>query len=191
MQIFTQLPRHTFEITQGTVAALPDERLRGLAEYWLSKRGAHGAVPPRSAMDPLDFPQLLPNIMLIERVLQDGADRYRFRLAGTAIRHFTGRELTGCFLDEVVPPEYHEYVRLMNRIVLSELRPVYSSSLYHDDGNFVNGITYRLLLPLRRDGEDETAKVFACQFWQRREGNGYWAGDWRRVKPEIVVLDAA
>lgn len=195
MQIFSQLPSHTLEVSQGTVAALPDERLRWLAEYWQSKCGtdetAGGTVPERSAIDPLDFPALLPNIMLIERVIEGGQDRYRFRLAGTDIVHYTGREVTGKFIDEMLPPDYHEYVRLMDRIVLARRRPLYSSSLYHDEGNFVNGITYRLLLPLRSSAGAEPDMVLACQFWQRREGSGYWNGDWRSVMPEIRVLDNA
>jgi hypothetical protein len=84
MQIFAQLPHGTLEVTAGTVTDLPDERLRRLADYW-SVRCKAGGVPTRADIDPLDFPDLLANIMLIERVMEAGADRYRFRLAGTDI----------------------------------------------------------------------------------------------------------
>ncbi|QDO99193.1 PAS domain-containing protein [Ferrovibrio terrae] len=192
MQIFAQLPHSTLEITTGTIAGLPDERLRHLATYWVTRHSAD-SVPARSAIDPLDFPALLPNIMLIERVMENGSDRYRFRLAGTDIARYTGRELTGCFLDDVVPADYHEYVRQMNRVALTRRRPVYSSSLYHDKGDFVNAITYRLIMPLvsgsARPAEPDL--LFVCQFWQRRAEPGAWNGDWRSVMPEIRVIEDA
>lgn len=191
MQIFAKLPHSTLEISTGTIAGLPDERLRLLADYWVARRSADG-VPARAAIDPLDFPTLLPNIMLIERVVENGNDRYRFRLAGTDIARFTGRELTGRFLDEVVPADYHEYVRQMNRVALTRRRPVYSSSLYHDKGDFVNAITYRLIMPLTSSAESRDPDLlFVCQFWQRRAEPGPWNGDWRSVMPEIRVIEAA
>lgn len=191
MQIFAQLPHSTLEVTTGTIAGLPDERLRHLAHYWEARRSADG-VPVRAAIDPIDFPALLPNIMLIERVVENGSDRYRFRLAGTDIARYTGRELTGHFLDDVVPTDYHDYVRQMNRVALTRRCPVYSSSLYHDKGDFVNAITYRLIMPLtRRATPAEPDMLFVCQFWQRRTETGPWSGDWRSVTPEIRVIEAA
>lgn len=192
MQIFTQLPHGTLDISSGTIAGLPDQRLRRLADYWFARRPADG-VPARSAIDPLDFPALLPNIMLIERVLEDGADRYRFRLSGTEVVRHTGREMTGRFLDDVVPADYHDYVRQMNRVALGRGRPVYSSSLYHDEGNTVNAITYRLIMPLASGAAIDGAPdlLFVCQFWQRRAEPGPWNGDWRSVTPEIRVIEPA
>lgn len=189
MEIFAQLPHSTLSMTSGTVAGLPDERLRRLADYWFARCGQNG-VPPRAAIDPIDFPALLPNIILIERVIEDGRDRYRFRLAGTDIARYTGRELTGRFLDEVVPADYHEYVRQMNHVSLSRRRPIYSSSLYHDAGDFVNAITYRLIMPMTsaEQGGDPDM-ILVCQFWQRRAEPGPWNGDWRGVTPEIRVIE--
>src|SRR5690349_17666713 len=109
MQPFTQLPRVTLEISTGTVDAIPDERLRTLARYWFSRRSGD-QVPSRADIDPLDFPALLPNIMLLDRVAENGHDRFRFRLSGTNIALHTGRELTGRYLDEVLPATYFDYV---------------------------------------------------------------------------------
>lgn len=191
MQIFARLPHSTLEVSAGTITGLPDERLRRLADYWFARRSSDN-VPARTAIDPIDFPALLPNILLIERVIQDDADRYRFRLTGTDIARYTGRELTGRFLDDVVPADYHDYVRQMNRVALGRRLPVYSSSLYHDKGDFVNAITYRLIMPLRgSDTAGEPDLLFVCQFWQRRSEPGPWHGDWRSVTPEIRVIEAA
>lgn len=192
MSIFGHLPQNSRDISAGTISNLPDERLRRLAEYWFARRRDQDGVPARTAIDPLDFPALLPNIMLIEYVLADGTDRYRFRLAGTSIARHTGRELTGQFLDAVVPSEYHDYVRQMNRIALSRRRPVYSSGLYHDEGDFVNAITYRLIMPLTSSATDiEPDLLLVCQFWQRRGEPGPWRGDWRSVAPEVCIIEAA
>ncbi|WP_341911836.1 PAS domain-containing protein [Ferrovibrio terrae] len=186
MQTFAQLPRITLDISQGTVDAIPDERLRELAHYWFARR--HGnQVPSRADIDPLDFPALLPNIMLLDRVTTPEGDRFRFRLSGTDIALYTGRELTGKFLDEVLPATYHEYVDLLNRTVLKTQLPIYTSSLYHDEGNFVNGITYRVVMPLRSSSL-QPDRIFVCQFWQRREDRGSWTGNWLSAQPEIRVL---
>lgn len=191
MQIFTQLPHGTLEVSAGTIAGLPDERLRRMADYWFA-RCRDDNVPARPDIDPVDFPGILPSIMLIERVMEDGRDRYRFRLAGTDIARYTGRELTGHFLDAVVPADYHDYVRQMNRVALGRRRPVYSSSLYHDEGDFVNAITYRLIMPLTSgNATDGPDLLFVCQFWQRRSETGPWHGDWRSVTPEIRVIEPA
>ena len=66
--------------------------------YWHRKRAGR-AAPRRLDIEPTEVPQLLPHIQLIDRV----GDRFRYRLCGTAIVEAYGRELTGKFLDEVIP----------------------------------------------------------------------------------------
>ncbi|MFN4277381.1 MAG: PAS domain-containing protein [Ferrovibrio sp.] len=191
MDTFATLPRVSLEIGHGRIADIPDDRLQMLARYWFS-RARSGEVPLRADIDPLDFPALLPNVMLLDRVTGRNTDddRYRFRLAGTHVALYTGRELTGCYLDEVLPAGYLDYVRLLNRTVLAECLPVYTSSLYHDEGNFVNGITYRLVMPLRYADSATPDIIFFCQFWQRRKDQGCWSGDWLDAKPEVRVIHA-
>src|SRR5688572_26052826 len=145
MQSFVTPPQVTFDIADGRIADMPDSRLQQMAQYWFARRNPDGLVA-RAAIDPLDFPALLPNIMLLDRIGQPPEERYRFRLAGTEVVSFAGRELTGRHIDELLPSSYHDYVRLMNRLALQRRLPVYSSGLYHDQGNFVNGLTYRLIM---------------------------------------------
>jgi hypothetical protein len=195
MQTFTSPPRVSFDITQGDVAGLPDRRLQTLAHYWFARRGPDGLVP-RAAIDPLDFPALLPNIMLLDRIGLPPDERYRFRLAGTEVVNFAGRELTGRHIDELLPDTYHDYVRLLNRTALEKRLPVYTFSLYHDQGNFVNGVTYRLVMPVASQAASTTSvaepdMIFVCQFWQRRqEEDGFWTGNWQSVQPEIRLIAA-
>lgn len=190
MQSFVTPPRITFEVAEGNLADLYDKRLRALADYWFARRNVDGIVA-RSAIDPLDFPALLPNVMLIDRIGAQPEERYRFRLAGTDVVSFVGRELTGKHIDELLPGTYYDFVRLLNRTALTRRLPVYTCSLYHDQGNFVNGVTYRLVMPIASQPEVEPDMLFVCQFWQRRqEEDRYWAGDWQRVVPEIKVIAA-
>jgi PAS domain len=69
-------------------------------EYWLRK-GAGRAMPARADIDPLDIPQLLANVFLID-VVPGTPRRFRFRLVGTRITELEG-EMTTRFLDEFVP----------------------------------------------------------------------------------------
>lgn len=186
MSVFASLPRFSFDVADGDSGAIPDPRLRNLAGYW-SERCRDGLVPRRSDIDPLEFPALLPNIILLDRIAAPQGDRFRFRLTGTAVVDFAGRELTGHHLDEVLPPTYFEFVALTHHLAIQRQRPVYASSLYHDKGNFVNALTYRLVMPLRIKG-DEPDLIMVCQFWQRRTEDGHWRGDWHSVKPEITVI---
>lgn len=190
MQTFLSQPQITFDIVDGGIADMPDERLRKLAEYWFARRSADGGVP-RSAIDPLDFPALLPNTMLLDRIGQPPEDRYRFRLAGTEVVQMAGRELTGKHIDELLPDAYLDFVRLVNRAALERRLPVYTCSLYHDQGNFVNGVTYRLVMPIATRPEASPDMLFVAQFWQRRQdGYGAWTGDWSTARPQIKVIAA-
>lgn len=190
MKPFSGLPRFTLEIGESHVAAIPDARLRELAQYWFARCDDSG-VPPRQAIDPLDFPKLLPNVIILDRIAAAqgaGPERFRFRLAGEAVTYAAGRRLAGHFLDEVLPEGYRDYVALLNRLAVERRRPVYSSSLFHDAGNIVNGLTYRLVMPLHRPDSAEPDMIFVCQFWQHREDGGFWTGDWLSVKPEIRLI---
>lgn len=77
---------------------LLDGRLTRLHRYWSAKRGDRPA-PRRCDIDPpLEIPDLLPILTLIE-VLRDPL-RFRFRLVGTAVVAAVGRDITGRFTDE-------------------------------------------------------------------------------------------
>lgn len=82
-------------------AALTDPGLVGLYDYWTGLLKALGRLPRRSEVDPLDLPpEVLPGIMILER---DADHRIWCRLAGTRMREIYGREVTGKYLDEVIP----------------------------------------------------------------------------------------
>jgi hypothetical protein len=69
-------------------------------EYW-QRKGESKGMPARADIDPLDIPQLLANIFLID-VVPGEPRRFRFRLVGTRITELEG-EMTNRFLDEFIP----------------------------------------------------------------------------------------
>ncbi|HUN51378.1 MAG TPA: PAS domain-containing protein, partial [Candidatus Sulfotelmatobacter sp.] len=82
-------------------------RLRRFYEYWLAKRGER-RLPARRDIDPLDFPYVLGNLMLVD-VLRD-PERFRVRLHGTNLVLRAGYDMTGKPLEELPRPEYRNYV---------------------------------------------------------------------------------
>jgi hypothetical protein len=80
--------------TDTALADLPDNRLRQLVDYWCARRGDRIA-PPRAALDPVDIPELLPWLAILD-VTDNG---FYTRLAGTALEAICGRPLTGLMLD--------------------------------------------------------------------------------------------
>jgi len=67
-----------------------------LYRYWLARR-VDRRPPRRSALDiPLDLAHLAANLMLIEVV----GDRFRYRVAGSALYEHYGVGLTGTWIEE-------------------------------------------------------------------------------------------
>ena len=75
---------------------IPEQRQ--LFDYWRSKCGAR-PMPARADISPAEIKRLLPFVTLIDVV--DGGRRMRVRLAGTQLREFFGREITGAYLDDL------------------------------------------------------------------------------------------
>src|SRR3546814_18827524 len=66
---------------------LPEDaapKIKALLAYWQSIHPAGGGLPGRRHLDPVDIPELLPNIWMID--VKRGPLRFRFRLVGTEIR---------------------------------------------------------------------------------------------------------
>lgn len=97
--------------------------LRELRDYWLSL-AAGRVIPPREALDPLDIPRLLPNLMLVD-VFND-PQRFRFRLVGTRLTELARRDSTGRWLDESLYGDNMERVLLDLRACADTGAPVAS-----------------------------------------------------------------
>lgn len=68
--------------------------------YW-EAIGPVGGLPGRQHFDPIDVPSILANIWLID--VQGEPLRFRFRLVGTRVVEFLGRDPTGLWIDEAYP----------------------------------------------------------------------------------------
>ncbi len=121
--------------------------LRQLFQYWDEKRG-HRPAPSRDDIDPGQMVEFLPNVFLID--VEEEPRRYRIRLMGTALVHWSGRDLTGCHVDEITDQVLGaldelvttwepwlvtgEYEKKTDRVILYELLALPLSS----DGATVN-----------------------------------------------------
>lgn len=94
-------------LAPNVAADIRDRRLRRLYEYWMAQRGDQ-KMPVRRVVDPLNFPYVLGNLMLVD-VLRD-PQRFRVRLHGTNVVSRMHYDMTGKFLDEVPRPEWRAYI---------------------------------------------------------------------------------
>jgi hypothetical protein len=86
-----------------------EEPWKLLYGYWAS-RCVEGRPPRRSELDiPIELPDLLPNLMLIEVV----GNRLRYRLVGSAVWDRYGMDLTGTWIEERNPAEAEWRVTLV------------------------------------------------------------------------------
>lgn len=88
-------------------------KLQRFYRYWLKIHPPQG-LPGRRHLDPLDIPELLPSMWLLD--VQLDPFRLRYRLVGTRVVDAIGREVTGQWIDEAHPhlvgdPAYFERYR--------------------------------------------------------------------------------
>lgn len=130
-----------------------DPRLRRFYEYWLSKCRS-GRLPSRADIDPVEIPELLPWIMLIDPVPDAAGIRFRFRLIGTGLVARAGRDATGRFYDEMLSKR--DVARFT--AIYSEVMKSGTPHHYHSDVDIARlegreHIRYeRLVCPLAADG---------------------------------------
>ncbi len=150
-------------------ASFPESALADLYTCWRGF-GRPGEVPARAAIDPTALPRkLLPNLSIIERLPPDEdqgtGERFRYRLAGTAIEQAAGRTLTWCYFDELLPANsYGRHVHWQLRTLLARRAAVYSEGAYLTsvDGKLGVRTTCHLMLPLT-DEAGEIRYVLAAQ----------------------------
>lgn len=128
--------------------------LKDLLALWEDKRAGR-RVPDRADFSPFLLKPYLPRILIYEIVGQSPDRRFRIRLYGTLISHYSGRDPTGKFVDEVIEPHtYLEYRRGLNWIV-DEARPVRATGSYHFvDRSFVHFES--ITMPLTTGGSEIT-----------------------------------
>lgn len=160
-------PGSTARPCQETIhpACFPEPDLINLFSCWQGFKGLR-AIPQRSAVDPTLLPRkLLQNISIIERLISDEGERFRYRLVGTAIEQAAGRNLTWAYLDELLPAKgYGAQVHRQLSLLTQFEAPVYAEGVYLTCINDRTGLrtTCHLMLPLADDA-DEVRYVLAAQ----------------------------
>lgn len=121
--------------------------------YWLSIRPSPALLPGRQHFDPLDIPDVMPRIWLLDVVRSDGAMRFRYRLVGTREVETLEREVTGEWLDDVHPrlkenPELLERYRYM----VEQGEPTYRKGFINFSHKREHERVENCMAPLARDG---------------------------------------
>ncbi len=133
--------------------------------YWQRLRGTR-RMPSRTDIDPLDIPQLLPYVMLID-VLHEPLD-FRFRLLGSGHDAIVACNYKGLRFSELTHlargnPVWDEYER-----VAREGAPLRSFVPYVGSDNYVRRIEH-CLMPLSSDGAT-VDMIFVVAAIERAEG---------------------
>ncbi|SMF38367.1 PAS domain-containing protein [Tistlia consotensis] len=127
----------------------PQETLLRVFDYWRARRGGR-RWPRRADIDPVDIPELLPEIILLDVV--GDPPRFRKRLVGSAIVQKEGSDTTGRWLDETVNPTIRDEVLRQHREATEQPEGCcYTVEFAGADGKLYS--YQRLLLPLSSDGE--------------------------------------
>ena len=71
---------------------------RTLRDRWLLAGGEEGTPPDWASFDPLQVPQILPDVVVVD--VGWSPLRFRYRVVGTRIADIAGRDATGRWLDE-------------------------------------------------------------------------------------------
>ncbi len=123
--------------------------LRRIHDWWIAH--SHGDVPDRADWDPAEFKDLLPNILITD--VETDPFRIRYRLVGTRVVDATGFNITGRYLDEMMPTEPEAPWEELYRLSYDRRRPVLGLSECTTTAGGLFAHEYGLF-PLRRGGRD-------------------------------------
>jgi hypothetical protein len=154
---------------------LRDDRHRRIFDYWRSK-APEGRLPGRQDIDPLEVPNLLPWLTLVDASWEGEGEvarlRLRCRLIGTEVVTRFGRDITGLYAEEAYPEDYLAKVRETYGAMIESRRPHLSRHQIPIEGR-EHAEYDRLILPLAKDGE--TVDMFlTCFAFDVRGGD--WSG---------------
>lgn len=121
-----------------------DPRLHALHAYWTAIRGQR-RFPARADFDPIDIPDLLPYLSLVD--VRPNGPRFVYRLAGTMVVDLLRREVTGLPVGTGVKPTELEAVLSRYRRVADDGVAIYHRDLMQEQANDHTGID-RLMLPM-------------------------------------------
>ncbi len=140
---------------------LGDAILDPLLRYWLSKRGRR-AMPSRADIDPVDIPELLQHIGLID--VEGPPRRYRYRLVGSYMQTMFGENYQGKYLDKAKHGRYRLFLEDLYTSAADQRQPMLSEAIF-DYGTERVVTIRRLILPLAEsEREPVNMLLFANAF---------------------------
>jgi len=125
-------------------------KIRRVFDYWKSIHPTTG-LPGRQHLDPVDIPDLLPHVRLVD-VIGD-PPRFRVRLCGDRIREHFGSCQQGQFYDEMFPgftdrPSFFDFMEAIRTGL-----PQWSVGSCELNPEKIHVPLERIVLPLASDGE--------------------------------------
>jgi hypothetical protein len=146
-------------INQFDLDDIPWDHGKKLFTYWNKIRGER-SMPRRKDFNPMDVPQMLPNILLIE--FPDGdIEKAKFRLVGTNLVRDFGQDITGQSINDL---ENNEIMMSRVRWLIENKKPylVINSPLLWATNSYKQ---YCLLgLPLSNDGKKINIMITLMHF---------------------------
>lgn len=128
------------------------EAQQGFLNYWRSKAQTE-TLPRRADIDPLDIPALLPQIGLVDILLDQDPVVYRSRLLGTEITRHFGRDVTGKAAKQLYDDRYLLQLETTYGQVVATRQPLLCRChVPLIDGNMT--AYHRFIAPLASNGED-------------------------------------
>lgn len=123
---------------------LGDAVLDPLLAYWTIKRDRR-TLPSRADIDPVDIPELLQHIGLID--VEGPPRRYRYRLVGSYMQTMFGENYQGKYLDAAKHGRYRDFLNDLYTAAVEHRRPMLSEAIF-DYGAERTVTIRRLILPL-------------------------------------------
>lgn len=165
------------------------ERLRTVLTLW-NKRKGDRLMPTRADLPPTDFdPKDLPYLVLLD-VSNQGQD-FTYRLVGTGVVGFVGREFTGLSISAY--QRLHEEPEMVDTyaIAAKENRPtLYDGTLKRFDKEFV--VYERLALPLQcGNGDGGTSQILAVFDFKYAKARliGSRTGVWPHASQQVPAVN--
>jgi hypothetical protein len=135
-------------------------------DYWL-KIAPPGRLPGRQHFDPLDIPDLVSRVWMLDVVATPGGPRFRYRLVGTREVQTLEREVTGQWFDEVHTGAGRPLVERRLRYMVDNRVATYRNGqvrlMHHKDHRTVENC----MVPLAGDGRTvDIIAAFSVLFWK-------------------------
>lgn len=125
------------------------DKMRTLFDYWCSV-SPPDRIPGRQHFDPLDVPELLPNLWLIE--VHREPLRFLLRLVGSRIEEYAGERLTGLWFAQRLTGSALQQVNMALQSVIEDREPSWrrGKPRIRWEKDYLE--IERLYLPLAEDG---------------------------------------